>query len=68
MTNGQRKQLIVNAIRDYNTAKASRDKDRIAKAINDMENAFICVSLRQTEGTEKLRQTIIVAKEAHNGI
>lgn len=64
MTNAERKIIISNALRDYNNAKQSGDAQRIAHAINDMENVYICVHLYAVEGTEKLRQTILTAK--HN--
>ena len=63
MTNTEKKQLIENALRDYNAAKQSGNADKIARAVNDMENVFICVSLWAVEGTEKLRQTILTARQ-----
>ena len=63
MTTREREQIIHNALRDYNAAKQSRDSDKIACAINAMENVYICVSLWGVKGTETLRQTILSAKE-----
>lgn len=62
MTNAERNEIISNALKDYNNAKQGGDALKIARAINDMENVFICVSLYAAEGAEKLRQTIIKAK------
>ena len=62
MTNRERKQLVENAIRDYNIAKQSEDADKIARSINEMENVFICVNPFSVNGIEKLRQTILKAK------
>lgn len=62
MTNKERKQLIENTLRDYNAAKQSGDADKIARAINDMENVYICVSPWSVEGAETLRQAIVTAK------
>lgn len=62
MTNTERKQIIENALREYNVAKETGEAPKIARAINDMENVFFCVNLYATEETEKLRQTILKAK------
>lgn len=62
MTNNERKQLIKNAIRDYNTAKQSGNSNKITRSINEMENVFICVNPFSVDGTEELRQTILKAK------
>ena len=64
MTNTERKQIIQNALRYYTTAKQSGDAAKIARAIDDMENVYICVCLWAVEGAEKLRKTILEAKEA----
>lgn len=59
MTNGERKVLIENAMRDYRMAKASGKSDRIRRAVNDMENVYIAVGLYAVEGTENLRKAIL---------
>lgn len=64
MTNTERAELIKNAIRDYKSAKASGDIQKIHYAINDMENTFSAVCLWGVSGTEELRQMILSAKEA----
>lgn len=61
MTNTEREQIIKNALRDYNAAKQTGDNEKIARAVNDMENVFYCVSRFAVNGTEKLRETIIKA-------
>ena len=62
MRNTERELIIENALRDYNAAKQTGNTEKIARAINDMENVFISVSCFSVKGTEKLRQTIIKAK------
>jgi hypothetical protein len=62
MRNTERELIIENALRNYNAAKQTENAEKIARAINDMENVFICVSCFQVKGTEKLRQTILKAK------
>lgn len=66
MTNTERKQIVQNALIDYATAKQSGDGAKIARAISDMENVYICVRLWAVEGTETLRQTILDAKGLKN--
>lgn len=64
MTNREREQIIDIAIRDYNNAisnPSTNRKQKIAFAINMMENAFIMCSIWNVKGIEELRQTIIKA-------
>lgn len=58
MTTTERKTIIRVALRDYRNAKQSKDKKKIAIALNGMENAYIAVSLWGVPGAEELRQTI----------
>ena len=68
MSHKQYEQLIENAIRDYKAAKQNNNKQKLEMAINDMENVFFCVCLRQVKGTENLRQTILEAKSSKAAI
>lgn len=63
MTNTERKQIIQNAISEYNTAKASGNIKEVYRAINNMENVYIMVAVYAVEGAETLRQLILSAKE-----
>ena len=58
MTTTERKTIIRVALRDYRNAKQSKDKKKIAIALNGIENAYIAVSLWGVPGSEDLRQTI----------
>jgi len=62
MTNTERKQLIQNAISEYHQAKATGDFEKIAQAVNNMDNVYIAVVLHGVEGVETLRQLILSAK------
>lgn len=66
MTNKIRKQIIQNAIREYKTAILSEGElryEKIAKALNMMENVFIMCSVSRVEGIDKLRWFINDAKK-----
>lgn len=64
MRNTERELIIENALREYNDAKRAGDGEKIARAVNNMENVFCCVCLHRVRGTEALRQAII--KEKYN--
>lgn len=62
MTNKEREIIIHNAIWNYKRAQRTSNRQQIAAAVNDMENAFIAVSLWAVKGTEELRQLILAAR------
>lgn len=66
MTNTERVQLIKNALRDYENARRSCNIQKIEYAVNEMENVYIAVCLWGVPGTEKLRQTILLARRECN--
>lgn len=63
MKRRQREIIIENALNEYGSAKQSGDQRRIDRAVNGMENVYICVCLWGDKGSETLRQTILAAKE-----
>lgn len=57
-------EIIRNAIADYRKALKIGDAQKIARALNDMENVYIAVCLQGVSGAENLRQMILDAKRA----
>lgn len=66
MTRQDCQNLMRNALNEYANAKQSGSVDRIKKAVNTIENTFICVSLFGVQGTEQLRQIILKEREVCN--
>lgn len=59
MTKTDYKLIVSNTIRDFEYAKQSKDKSKIAFELNNLHNVYIMLSSRNIEGNEKIRQLIL---------
>ena len=59
MTKSDYKQIVSTAIRAFQKAKQSEDKDKIAFELNNLYNVYIMLSSRNIKGNEKIRQLIL---------
>ncbi|CAB1251934.1 protein of unknown function [Ruminococcaceae bacterium BL-6] len=59
MTKSDYKQIVSNAIWDFQKAKFSGNKDKITFELNNLHNVYIMLASRNIEGNEKIRQLIL---------
>lgn len=59
MTKSDYKLIVSNAIRDFQKAKFSGNKDKITFELNNLHNVYIMLASRNIEGNEKIRQLIL---------